>query len=218
MQIFVHASHALDGSPLRDPALLCSPLGAGASALERLGDALSSLGESFTIVTDRADAQRIAKRIGAACSALADSQRGQSDGALRLHISGAHPFLMQRDLRALIEGIRKRGLRSAVCIVEQRHHPLSAFIPRSGRMDFSHTLDAPNWRELDETRYYQHSLAFRLGALDRAGEAQAFACIDPRADVSVASADGLALAQALLEEVGDDPNARYGKELAWQSA
>ncbi|NUQ34769.1 MAG: hypothetical protein HUU29_07500 [Planctomycetaceae bacterium] len=66
---------------------------------------------------------------------------------------------------AHFEQLACAGASTVACITRHRHHPVGAFVANKGRMDFSATLDSPDWRGIDERRYFQplDSLSFHYG-------------------------------------------------------
>lgn len=88
----------------------------------------------------------------------ADIRTARDIGQILLHLRA--PLLNASDVAALGRASAD-SKRHAEVVVPVSRHPIAAFMPHQGRMDFSTTMDGPRWRELEEARVVHCPLVVR---------------------------------------------------------
>jgi len=88
----------------------------------------------------------------------ADIRTARETCQILLHLRA--PLLSASDVAALGRAALE-SKRSAEVVVPVARHPIAAFMPHQGRMDFSATMDGPRWRELEEARVIHCPLVVR---------------------------------------------------------
>lgn len=114
----------------------------------------------------------------------------------------AYPFLTSRHFDMLARLRDHTGAHRIEAVTTAPLHPIGAFVPVKGRMDFSQTLDRSDWKILEETRCYvrhPHLLTLVARRFDPTRDRTHWLLADERSSIridSVADFDLAAMAYA----------------------